>query len=170
MSNLISKTPCGSNIRGVGFAGEKRGWQASLGEGSPLRFADFYEFFSDNAIRKVIHNAKNLQVALLQEGQKFRGLEWDTMLLSYLTQPNRSNHQFEEIVFAHLQKSPAKLAADRSTATRELYSLLHPKILEEGLEQVYQEIEKPLSEVLAAMEFAGIRIDSRSLEELSTRI
>ena len=126
--------------------------------------------FSDNAIPKVIHNAKNLQVVLLREGQKLRGLEWDTMLLSYLTQPNRSNHQFEEIVFAHLQKTPTKLAADRCTATRELFSLLHPKFLEEELDQVYQEVEKPLSEVLAAMEFAGIRIDSRMLEDLSLNL
>src|SRR6185295_16017980 len=161
------EAPMQVHLRSVAFAGEKSAWQASFGEGSPLRFTDFYGFFSDDGIQKVIHNAKNLQLALLKEGQIFRGLEWDTMLLSYLTQPNRSNHQFEEIAFAHLQKNPAKLAADRTTATRELFHLLHPKILEEGLEQVYQEIEKPLSEVLAAMEFTGIRIDFRSLEELS---
>lgn len=159
--------PIQANILGVGFAGEQRGWQASFGEGSALRFSDFHRFFSDDSIQKVIHNAKNLQVVLLRQGQKLRGLEWDTMLLSYLTQPNRSNHQFEEIVFAHLQKTPTKIAVDRSTATRELFSLLHPKILEEGLEQVYQDIERPLSEVLAAMEFAGIRIDSRLLQDLS---
>ena len=159
--------PMQVNIRGVGFAGEQRGWQASFGEGSALQFSDFHGFFSDDAIQKVIHNAKNLQVVLLRQGQKIRGLEWDTMLLSYLTQPNRSNHQFEEIVFAHLQKTPTKLAADRSTATRELFFLLHPKIVQEGLEQVYQEIERPLTEVLAAMEFAGIRIDSQLLEDLS---
>ena len=156
-----------ANIRNVAFVGEHGGWQASFGEDSPLRFADFWVVFSDDAIRKVIHNAKNLQVVLLRGGQKLLGLEWDTMLLSYLTQPNRSNHQFEEIVFAHLQKTPAKVVADRCMATRELFSLLHPKFLEEGLEQVYEEIEKPLSEVLAAMELAGIQIDSRMLGDLS---
>ncbi len=55
-------------------------------------------------------------------------------------------------------------------ATRELFSLLHPKIMEERLEQVYQGIERPLSEVLAAMELAGIRIDSRLLEDLSSNL
>ncbi len=102
--------PMQVNIRSVGFAGEQREWQASFGEESLLRFSDFHGFFSDDAIQKVIHSAKNLQVVLLRQGQKLRGLEWDTMLLSYLTQPNRSNHQFEEIVFAHLQKTPAKVS------------------------------------------------------------
>ena len=124
--------PMQVNIRSVGFAGEQRGWQASFGEGSLLRFSDFHGFFSDDAIQKVIHSAKNLQVVLLRQGQKLRGLEWDTMLLSYLTQPNRSNHQFEEIVFAHLQKTPAKLAADRSVATRELFSFCTQKFWKRG--------------------------------------
>ena len=164
---LDQEDPMQAKVLSLAFAGTQRGWKIDFCEDSPVQFADFYEAFADAAIPKVIHNAKNLQVILLRKGQKLRGLEWDTMLLSYLVQPNRSNHQFEEIVFAHLQKTPSRGAAERCAATRELFSMLHPKVMEEGLDQVCQDIEMPLSGGLAAMEFFGIRIDTRMLEALS---
>ncbi|MFN8005505.1 MAG: DNA polymerase I [Terriglobia bacterium] len=164
---LEGEDPMQGSVPGLAFAGEQRTWQTTFSEGTSLRFVDFLEVFSAEAIRKVIHNAKTLQVLLLREGGLLGGFVADTMLMSYLIQPNRSNHQFEEIIFAHLQKSPEKQPAERCVATRDLFTHLQPKIEEEGLDRVFQEIEKPLSEVLAAMEFAGIRVDCHLLNQLS---
>ena len=44
---------------------------------------------------------------------------------------------------------------------------LRPEIDRRGLRQLYEDIELPLSGVLARMELAGIRIDTTELERLS---
>src|SRR5438132_8103983 len=48
-----------------------------------------------------------------------------------------------------------------------LCALLEPKLAEAGLAQLYAELEVPLIEVLAEMEFNGIRIDVPFLQRLS---
>ena len=69
--------------------------------------------------------------------------------MSYLVQPNRSNHQFAEIAFAQLEKAPGPEPDERCALVRELFQTLYPKLQEMQLEPVYRDIELPLAEVLA---------------------
>ena len=55
-------------------------------------------------------------------------------------------------------------------ATRRLAPLLRDKVRERGLERLYDEIELPLSGVLAAMEDAGVRIDTYRMGEITARL
>ncbi len=91
----------------------------------------------------------------------------DTLLSSYLIQPNRGNHNFEEIVFAQLEEKTAETAAGRAVQLARLEEKFHPLLAALQVEKVYREIELPLEKVLTRMEWQGIRIDPEVLKMLS---
>lgn len=165
--DLDHEEPMLARARGLALAGSETGWIARLSHEGEASLKDFRELWEDASLPKVIHNAKRAQVILLREEMVLKGLEWDTMLMSYLVQPTRSNHQFEEIAFALLEETPTADLAQRCSLTRALFSTLHARLQEQGLESVYREIELPLSEVLARMEWHGIRIDLPLLARLA---
>ena len=55
-------------------------------------------------------------------------------------------------------------------AARRLAPLLREKVRERGSEPLYDEIELPLTSVLAAMEDAGVRIDTYRMGEITARL
>ncbi len=161
--DLDNQEPMLAKVRSLALAGGDAGWVVPFDESSEVRLTDFLHLWEDAKIPKVVHNAKLVQVVLLKHGVILTGIEWDTMLMSYLVHPTRSNHQFEEMVFALLEKTPPAEPEQRCVLTRDLFAALLPKLRGLGLEKVYREIELPLSEVLARMEWQGIRIDARLL-------
>jgi DNA polymerase-1 len=165
--DLDNEEPMLAKVRSLALAGGDAGWVVPFDESSEVRLTDFLHLWEDAKIPKVVHNAKLAQVVLLKHGVILTGIEWDTMLMSYLVHPTRSNHQFEEMVFALLEKTPPAEPEQRCVLTRDLFAALLPKLRGLGLEKVYREIELPLSEVLARMEWQGIRIDARLLADLS---
>ena len=162
---LDNGEPMLGEARSLALAGEGCGWVARLSSGE-FGLDDFQELWQDSDIPKVFHNSKAVWVLLAKHGMRLRGIEWDTMLMSYLIQPNRSNHNFEEIAFARLEKTPAS-PEQRCAATQDLFSMLLPELKESKLEEVYRDIELPLAEVLAIMEWNGIRVDSGALNQMS---
>ncbi len=156
-----------ARIRSLALAGADGGWMAQFQNGGATGLASFRELLESSSPPKVVHNTKAALVALAQAGITLRGADWDTMLMSYLVQPNRSHHQFAEIAFAQLEKAPGPEPDERCTLVRELFQALYPKLQEMQLEPVYRDIELPLAEVLAQMETNGIRIDPGLLTGMS---
>lgn len=163
--DLDHEEPMRAKIRSLALSDQDRGCIAHIDEKLPL--SSFREFWEHPAIPKVLHNSKAARVALNQHGISPQGLAWDTMLISYLITPNRSNHNFEEIAFALLERTPTASVAQRCAMTREIFQALYPTLCQQQLEKVYEEIELPLSEVLAEMEWNGVRIDAAALAEMS---
>src|SRR5678816_564776 len=109
------------------------------------------------------------------------------MLGSYLIDANRSGHPLEGSALEHLgykalteedicgrgvkavsitTVAPAAAltyAAERADLAFQLADRLTPMLAAEQLDRVYHDIEGPLIPVLAAMERAGIRVDSAAL-------
>ena len=156
-----------AGTRSLALAGANGEWIAHFQNGEAAALASFRELLESSSLPKVMHNTKAARVALAQAGITLRGADWDTMLMSYLVQPNRSNHQFAEIAFAQLEKTPGPEADERCTLVRELFQALYPKLQEMQLEPVYRDIELPLAEVLGQMETHGIRIDPALLTGMS---
>ena len=156
-----------ARIRSLAMAGTDEGWVSHLQNGSASGLVNFRELLERSKPPKVVHNTKAARVALAQAGITLSGADWDTMLMSYLVQPNRSNHQFAEIAFAQLEKAPGPEPDERCALVRELFQALYPKLQEMQLEPVYRDIELPLAEVLAEMETNGIRIDPALLLNMS---
>lgn len=140
---------------------------------------------------KIGHNLKFDLSFLKQEGINVSGMLYDTMIASYLLNPNRPSHNLEEVAFEYLsyrkktfpeiigkRSSFAEVPIDEATVyasedaalAYELKDILFQKLKEEGLEEVYRDIEMPLIDVLIDMEMAGFMIDVDKLEDMSKEI
>jgi DNA polymerase-1 len=142
----------------------------------------------DPAVRKTAHNAKFDLVALRAAGVRVRGLAGDSMVASYVVDATRSTHRMDalaEAVLGHrcipitdligsgrhqrrFDEAPLALAApyaaeDADVALR-LAAALEAQVDAMGLGGLYRGTEVPLVEVLAELEFNGIRVDPDELE------
>lgn len=135
-------------------------------------------------IAKVGQHFKYDSHVLRNYGVHVRGLSCDTMLASYLLDPAAShkldnlasrylNHKmisFEEVAgkggdFAAVDpKAAAEYSCEDADVTWQLAELLQPRLREEGLWALFQDVEIPLSLVLEEMERRGIKVDKAFLE------
>jgi DNA polymerase-1 len=116
----------------------------------------------------VAHDAKPLGVSVVD----------DTLLMAYLLEPARSTYPLDDLAADYgieLRPDPAgdeetsALVRDAAAALR-LVQPMRARIAERGLEDLYRAVELPLVEVLAAMERAGVRIDTYRMGEITARL
>jgi DNA polymerase-1 len=155
--------------------------------------APFRALLEDASVKKLAHNAKYAALVLRGAGITLAGLEFDTMLASYVLDPGRRTHGLDILaldLLGHTMTSyeqlcgktrsqlpfdvvPVDTARDYSCEdvdiTMRLRALLEPLLYERGVAQLMAEIEVPLVEVLAAMEWQGIAIDGAYFSSLKTR-
>jgi DNA polymerase-1 len=145
----------------------------------------------DEHISKIGHNLKYDILILRKEGIRVKGKLYDTMLASYLLNPNKPDHSLEDVSLEYLfyKKRPfsdalgkrhsfsdvpideaAQYAAGDAELAMELKEILFEKLKNEGLDNLYFNIEMPLIYVLADMEEAGTKIDKDRLAELSKEL
>ncbi|GJQ58661.1 MAG: DNA polymerase I [Candidatus Scalindua sp. AMX11] len=146
----------------------------------------------DPAIHKYGQNIKYEKIVLQNAGINLQGMAFDTMIASYLLDPNKRNHNLDDISLEYLEHRMITYKEVTGTGQKEIgfhqveipraseYScedadvtfLLTKKLApmikaEEGLEELLQTVEMPLLEVLAEMEINGVGIDVNLLREMS---
>jgi DNA polymerase I len=145
----------------------------------------------DPAVLKVAQNAKYDMAVLSRYGVGVSPIE-DTMLISYVLESGLHGHGMDELSelwlghkpisfktvagsgkaqksFKHVRLPEATCyAAEDADVTLRLYHCLRPRLAHEGLLTVYETLERPLPQVLADMECAGIKIDPDFLRRLSS--
>ena len=119
---------------------------------------------------KAVCNAKAAIRALRARGVALRGVRDDTLLYSYLLDPAQGNYTLEEMAKRRFGARLGDSPAERADALGQLARLLVPEVEQAGLRPVYEEIELPLTPVLAEMEEVGVRVDTRQLAELSEQL
>ncbi len=148
-------------------------------------------FLESDRVPKVGQNIKYEWIVFRRHGVEFKGIDFDTMVASYLLDPGNPSHRLERIVEEHLGELklryrdvagtgknqipfadvPVEKAADYACSDAEttfrLVPVLRKKLEESGLIKLMDFLERPLIEVLARMEFRGIRVDVDKLKELS---
>ncbi|HKY62910.1 MAG TPA: DNA polymerase I [bacterium] len=142
----------------------------------------------DAAIPKVAQHFKYDAQVLLSYGIHVRGLEFDTMLASYLLDPSQSpkldnlasrylDHKmiaFEDVVpkgqnFSQVGlKEASAYSCEDADVTWRMAELFRGKLESEGLLKLCREIEIPLTLVLGRMERQGIKLDLDFLRNLQT--
>ncbi len=151
-------------------------------------FKDVYE--SDNIV-KIGQNIKYDITVLANYGVEVRGTMFDTMIAHYILQPElRHNMDYlaeiylgyktihiDELIGTKGKKqksmrdlSPTEVyeyAAEDADVTLKLKNILEQRLHEEGLYDLFANIEMPLVPVLARMEMNGARIDTASLADTS---
>ena len=102
----------------------------------------------------------------------------DTMILAYLIDPGRAEYDLDDLAAEYgLELVPEPDAEEETArlvrhaaATLRLRDLLLERVRERGAESLYREIELPLTAVLAAMEQAGVKIDTYRMGEITARL
>src|SRR5881392_4331726 len=102
----------------------------------------------------------------------------DTMILAYLIEPGRASYELEDLAREYgVEPIPTPTADDDTAALvrhaeipRRLALTLLERVRERGGEHLYREIELPLTAVLAAMEDAGVKIDTYRMGEITARL
>jgi DNA polymerase-1 len=148
----------------------------------------------DAAVRKTGQNIKYDLIVLEREGVRLAGLDRDTMVLSYLLEPNWGRHGLEKLALHYLREAKTpyeevagkgkngltmdKVAVERAAPyacqdaalALELGRLLWDKVRDRKLDRLYEDIERPLVGLLARMEVLGVRVDPAVLKAMSKEL
>jgi DNA polymerase-1 len=149
------------------------------------------EILSNQKIKKIGHNLKYDAEVLETNSYKLAPLSFDTMIASYLLNAGTRQHNLDGLSFNELGyqmqpieeligKGKNQITMDKVDGekvswyccedvdmTLRLKELFEPRLKEDGLADVFNNIEMPLGEVLANMELNGIKVDAKFLNRLS---
>ena len=142
-------------------------------------------------VEKVGQNVKYDMLVLRGVGVPVLGPVTDTMVLSYLLESGERNHgldQLSERLLNHKMIPITDLigkgknqvtmdmvdlfkvveyAAEDADATWRIEEILAPQVKEQGLWDLYADVERPLIGILAEMEAVGVKVDVPRLNQLS---
>jgi DNA polymerase I len=121
--------------------------------------------FSDPDIRKVTYDLKEAMLKLRHHGVDIAPPYDDPMLMTYLLLPNRGKYELADVVFDLMGQTVAD-GDERTPWIDRLFKDLAPRV-EQEVARPYNDIELPLSPVLAETEMAGLKIDVSVLERMS---
>jgi DNA polymerase-1 len=116
----------------------------------------------------VAHDAKPLRLDVVD----------DTLLMAYLIEPGRATYALDDLAAEYgIELQPEPPAEEdtaglvrHAAASLRLAGPMRQRISERSLDPLYREIELPLTEVLAGMEDAGVRIDTYRMGEITARL
>ncbi len=146
--------------------------------------------FASHEIQKAGQNVKYDMLVLMNHGLAVNGIAYDTMVASYILRADGQHNldalaqeylnyrmvSFEELTgkgkqARHITEVPlesvAMYSAEDADMTYRIRERQIPRLKEMGLLGLCEEIEFPLSAVLARMELEGISLDVPCLEEMS---
>ena len=136
-------------------------------------------------------NIKYDYLVLRRHGVTLSGITSDTMIASYLLNPTKRSHSLESIAQEYLEhqmitykevtekgqgfqkvdlQQAMRYSCEDADVTFLLAELLTTKLEEEGLKDLFFQMELPLVEVLAEMELSGVKINPDLLLELSKEL
>lgn len=145
-------------------------------------------------IGKIAHNAKYDYIVLAKHGLRISPLTFDTMLAEFIIDPSSRNLGLKNLAFAKLgeemthiedligkgkkqismadvavESAAAYAAADAETTLR-LMPILQAELKRVNGEKLLEEIDLPLTPVLAEMEMEGILLDLPFLKQMSDEL
>lgn len=143
---------------------------------------------------KLGQNIKYDALVLSNYGIRLGGHLEDTMVLSYVLHPEHKSHALDAMAQVYLQRrltsyaevagkgksqvpfaqvpvaTATPYAAEDAEATWQLYQHLAPQLHDSPRRFLYEEVERPLLQVLVAMERQGINVDAQRLAGISREL
>ena len=190
------KTPPASGIAGALLAQAGNSSELPVRNLPPLQsdaMKPLRTLLEDPTVRKTAHNAKYDMVVLRKAGINLQGLDFDTMLASYVLDPGRRSHGLDVLAldfFDHTMTSYADLCGKGRSAipfdecpieaardyscedadmTLQLRSIFEPQLDTTQSRDLFDKIEMPLVRVLTEVEWTGITIDLQWFKSLKER-
>lgn len=199
-TETTSENPMTAHLVGMSFAWEPhRAFYVPVSckhhEGPGLATDDVLKalkpVLENPAIGKYGQNVKYDWMVMKRHGVDVRGLQFDTMLASYLVNPLKRNHNLDDISLEHLgfKKIPtsevigkgklqetmdripletvSRYACEDADCVFRLVPVLQKILDEHGLTSLFKTMEMPAAEVLAKIEMNGVCLDTGLLKRLS---
>ncbi len=150
----------------------------------------FKEIFENSQIAKIGHDLKVDIVQLFRLNIALKNFTFDSMIAQYLLNPSQANYSINNLseeyfdvygiqsedVFGKGKGLKKARDLDKEDVMKylsfifesvfKLEPIMMEKIIEQRMENLYTEVELPLAEVLANMEFIGFKIDTNELKIL----
>ncbi|MCI0494597.1 DNA polymerase I, partial [candidate division KSB1 bacterium] len=148
----------------------------------------------NKTIRKCGQNVKYDSLVLSRAGVDVQGIDFDTMVASYVVNPSLRQHNLDALALAYFnyQKIPTKdligkgqnqismadvpiedvsrYACEDADYTQRLRLVLEPKLIEYNLKKLFDEVEMPLVHVLMDMERNGVSLNVKLLGNMSKEL
>ncbi len=155
---------------------------------------EFLPAFENEHSLKIGQNLKYDMIVLANYGVELKGKLFDTMVAHYVLQPElRHGMDYLAEVYLNYQTIPIedligprgknqknmrdlqpeqvyKYACEDADVTLKLKNILEKKLVENGADSLFYEIEMPLVPVLVRIERNGVRIDTEALKESSQHL
>jgi DNA polymerase-1 len=148
----------------------------------------------DPQVPKTSTNLKQVIVALARQGITLRGAELDLGIAAFLVESTQRTVTIQDLSWSRLNRELPSIKAvtgegrnalaldavptgqmaeylgEQVNALIAIRPILQRELVDEALDELYQDVELPLIDVLAAMEQAGIKVDVPYLLELSREL
>ena len=140
-------------------------------------------WLADPSRRKWAYDAKDLETAVLAEGGTLAGVAFDPMLAGYLLDPAAADYPVGGLCERYLGRdllagvAPEadgqlfgeawRLVAAEAAAVALLVPAMEERIDRAGMRRLLEEVELPLSSLLARMQARGVALDVAYLEEMA---
>ena len=169
-------------------------WYVSFTPENTAAFAEAVKpLFENERTTKIAQNIKFDMMVLARLGVEVRGRKIDTMIVHYLLDPE-ARHNMDFLAERYLNYSPIRIetligkgtrqltmdqvniesvkeyAAEDADITLQIKQALWPELEKQGLVELYSTIEEPMIEVLAAMELAGVKVDTQQLADYAVEL
>ncbi|MFN8699384.1 MAG: DNA polymerase I [Flavobacteriales bacterium] len=190
--------PLSARLVGLSFStSAHKGWYVPVPEdehGTGILLKQFEPVFHDTTKTLIGQNYKFDFKMLMKYGIEVRNTIFDTMIAHYLINPD-SRHGMDELSRNYLGYTPISIeeligkkgksqgtmadlspeqildyAAEDADVTYQLYERFAPELEKAGLTPLFRSVEVPLIEVLAQMEWDGVRVDEAFLKEYSAQL
>lgn len=139
-----------------------------------------WNLLQDKGIKKIGHDVKIMKRACHKQGLDETPFVFDTLLAAYLLEPTETEYPLTALSAQYLGqpvgwqekevRSTVDYAAWAAGIIVSLYGVMEKQLQESDLDKLYYEIELPLVDVLAAMEWTGIKVAKASLLEMAKEI
>ena len=145
-------------------------------------------------VKKCGQNIKYDMIVLSRAGVQLRGVDFDTMVASYLLNPSGRQHNLDTLSLENLNHKmipisdligtgkkqismaevpisrAAEYACEDADITLQLRKLFEPKLRSLELDDLFRAVEMPLVSVLAEIEMKGVSIDVTFLGSMSEKL
>ena len=146
----------------------------------PEQVKELVLVLAEKEVGLIGHDLKEDFYALFWYGMTSFQTTYDTAIAQYLLDSSRSNYSLkvlgQEYCREDLDEGGDLVAGGLSwcNLVRKIRLMQEPKILQEGLTQIFQDVELPLIEPMAYLEYVGFAIDAKELNKsgayINTRI
>ena len=172
-------------VLGISISNEKGNFYIPVDKA--VESKNFREWIENEQLKKSVYDLKRTMVAFKRYGLELRGADFDLLIASYILNPSENIKDFSDVATSHgyqnvssddtvygkgakreplTDKERAEHVARKARAIYVLRSQLEEDLKKNSQYELFQDLELPLSSILAEMETTGIQVDTDRLVKM----